>query len=235
MFKTSQNCLVSCHLTENTWRDPTVLSDRVIFCFLEIQQGVGKSFSHNTVRVLVSFFCVPFLLSQARNSIVIFALPFFYSNLLPNPIIPFLKMFLRFTLPRLISQASLSFPSLSASCPRQSSCLKPFPHFILIFKTSLLSLPLLPDESATRAPLAWNTSTCQCYQLQTCISLFPVSVFSKLRFAHPKPWTFLSISLHTLWSSASQQVFVEQYFYKILLKTKVQWLNTCRKWGTVVS
>lgn len=101
VFKTSQNCLVSCHLTENTWRDPTVLWDRVVFCFLEIQQGVGKSFSHNTVRVLVSFFCVPFLLSQARNSTAIFAFLFFCSSLWPSSIIPFLNIFLRFTLPHL--------------------------------------------------------------------------------------------------------------------------------------
>lgn len=164
------------------WRDLTVLSDKVVFCFLEIQQGVGKCFSHNSVRALVSFFCVSFFLSQARNCIAIFAFLFFHSNLLPSPTIPPLKMFLMFTL-------LVYFPGISiihvfiSSCPRRSPCLKPFPpRFILIFKTLLLSLPF-PDGPATRAPL----SGFKYFYLpvQICILLSPVSVFSWLNSSLP--------------------------------------------------
>lgn len=56
------------------------LSDTVVFYFLEIQEGAGKYFSHNAIRVQASFFCVFSFLSWARNCIVIFS--FFFFNLI---------------------------------------------------------------------------------------------------------------------------------------------------------
>lgn len=116
-------------------------SDNVTFCFLEIQQGVGKYVNHNTVRVLVSLFCD--LSSSFSSEIVLLTLTFSSFNRIYYPVPEFFQgLFLRFTLvyfPGALIHTLITslLDSQAASCPRWTPCLESFPsQFIPVWKTS---------------------------------------------------------------------------------------------------